>query len=245
MKDIKSKEDLLSGSSFIRESSDYKIVNVYANDNVKYDLVGKIVEETGLCRRDIVSMLKAINQSVFEQFKDNPEEFIIKTSKIINQQKATAIVQHITYNKLDETYNAEDLFTKPIIKGKLGVNAIKVNKHLYDHLVYDSTNEKNFAEALDKEKNNVAVYVKLPNGFYINTPVGHYNPDWAIAFEEGSVKHIYFVAETKGNISSMELRKIEDAKISCAKEHFKAISSDNVKYDVITNFDELMSEVMK
>ena len=197
-----------------------------------------------MCRRDIVSILKAINQPVFEQFKDNPEEFIIKASNIINQQKATAIVQHITYNKLDESYGT-DIFTEPTIKGKLGINAIKVNKHLYDHLVYDSTNEKNFAEALDKEKNNVAVYVKLPNGFYINTPVGHYNPDWAIAFEEGSVKHIYFVAETKGNISSMELRKIEDAKISCAKEHFKAISTVNVKYDVITNFDELMSEVMK
>ncbi len=244
MKDIKSKEDLMSGSSFVREASDYKVVNVHANDNVKYDLIGKIVEETGLCRRDIVSILKAIKQPVFEQFKDNPEEFIIKASNIINQQKATAIVQHITYNKLDESYGT-DIFTEPTIKGKLGINTIKVNKHLYDHLVYDSTNEKNFAEALDKEKNNVAVYVKLPNGFYINTPVGHYNPDWAIAFEEGSVKHIYFVAETKGNISSMELRKIEDAKISCAKEHFKAISSVNVKYDVITNFDELMSEVMK
>ena len=124
------------------------------------------------------------------------EEFIIKVAALINDEKATAIIEHITYDVLDEKYDTT-VFTDPTIKGRLGMNAIKANKHLYDHIVYDSSNEQAFATELDINT-NVAVYVKLPNGFYISTPVGHYNPDWAIAFYEGTVKHIYFVAETKG-----------------------------------------------
>ena len=91
----------------------------------------------------------------------------------------------------------------------------------------------------------VAVYVKLPGGFYINTPVGKYNPDWAIAFHEGKVKHIYFVAETKGDLSSMQLRKVEELKVYCAREHFKKISSDTVKYEVVDSYDALLNVVMK
>ena len=120
----------------------------------------------------------------------------------------------------------------------------KTQRHLYDHVVFDSTNEKVFAEKLDTAK-EVAVYVKLPNSFFISTPVGHYNPDWAIAFYEGNVKHIYFVAETKGSMSSLQLRLVEEAKIHCAREHFKAISGDNVIYDVVDNYTALMEKVMK
>jgi type III restriction enzyme len=87
--------------------------------------------------------------------------------------------------------------------------------------------------------------VKLPSGFYISTPVGKYNPDWAISFHEGAVKHIYFVAETKGSMRSMQLREIESAKTHCAREHFKAISSDSVKYDVVDSYTALMSKVMQ
>ena len=127
---------------------------------------------------------------------------------------------------------------------KLGTNVMKAKKHLYDHIVYDSTNERDFATKLDTST-DVAVYVKLPDGFYISSPVGHYNPDWAIAFYEGSVKHIYFVAETKGSMSSMQLRLIEKSKIHCAREHFKAISSDKVVYDVVDSYKSLMEKVMK
>ncbi len=154
---------------------------------------------------------------------------------------STAIIQHITYNVLEEKYET-DIFTEPTIKGKLDVNAMKTQKHLYDHVVYDSENEKRFVTNLDTDT-AVAVYVKLPNGFYITTPVGHYNPDWAIAFYEGSVKHIYFVAETKGSLKSMELRGVEDAKIACAREHFKAISGDDVVYEVVDGYDELLKLV--
>lgn len=98
---------------------------------------------------------------------------------------------------------------------------------MYNHVVYDSMYEKAFAEKLDTSK-DVAVYVKLPNGFYISIPVGKYNPDWAIAFYDGNIKHIYFVAETKESMSSMQARLVEEAKIHCAREHFKAINGDNV-----------------
>jgi type III restriction enzyme len=243
MTDIKSKEDLMNGTSFVREKSEYDATKVAANNSVKYDLVGKIVDDTGLTRGTVVEILKGINKQVFEQFKDNPEEFIIKASNIINEQKATAIIQHITYNKLETAYDTS-IFTDPTMKGRLGINAKVAQKHLYDHILYDSTNEKAFADKLDIS-NEVAVYAKLPKGFYITTPVGRYNPDWAIAFHEDKVKHIYFVAETKGSLSSMQLRTIEDAKIQCAREHFKAISTDQVKYDVVDSYDTLMNKVMR
>ena len=243
MEAIKSKEKLEEGTSFIKEESANYSMPVTANSNVKYDLVGKLVDETGLTRKTIIAILQGIQPSVFNQFKDNPEEFILKATALINDQKATAIVEHITYDILDEHYGT-DVFTDPTIKGKLGVNAMKAKKHLYDHIVYDSNIERDIATDLDTNT-DVAVYVKLPDGFYISTPVGHYNPDWAIAFYEGSVKHIYFVAETKGSMSSMQLRQIEESKIHCAREHFKAISGDNVVYDVVDSYTSLMEKVMK
>lgn len=243
MDTIKSKEELVSGASFVKEESASYGVTITANSNVKYDLIGKLVDETGLTRKAVIAILQGIKPFVFDQFKDNPEEFIVKAAALINDEKATAIIEHITYDVLDEHYGM-DVFTDPTIKGKLGVNAMKAKKHLYDHIVYDSSNERDFATDLDTNT-DVAVYVKLPDGFYISTPVGHYNPDWAIAFYEGKVKHIYFVAETKGSMSSMQLRLIEESKIHCAREHFKAISNGNVVYDVVDSYKSLLEKVMK
>ena len=245
MEEIKSKDSLLDGSAFSKsKSSTYdSSKRIRTNSSVKYDLVGKLVGETGLTRKAVVAILTGIEKSVFEQFKFNPEEFIIKAAALINDEKATAIIQHITYNMLEERYDT-DIFTEPTIKGKLGTNAMKAQRHLYDHIVYDSTNERDFAADLDTNT-DVAVYVKLPDSFYIATPVGHYNPDWAIAFYEGTVKHIYFVAETKGSMSSMQLRLIEESKIHCAREHFKAISNGNVVYDVVDSYASLMEKVMR
>ena len=245
MDSIGSKEELASGKSFKQtERGVYtEETAISANQNVKYDLIGKLVDETGLTRKTIVQILTGIQKATFDQFKNNPEEFIIRAGNIINDEKATAIIQHITYDVLDEHYET-DIFTEPTMKGKLGSNAMKAEKHLYDHIIYDSTNERDFAEDLDTNK-DVSVYVKLPNGFYISTPVGKYNPDWAIAFYEGSVKHIYFIAETKGSMSSLQLREVERAKIHCAKEHFKAISGEDVVYDVVDSYQALMAKVMK
>lgn len=245
MNGIHSKEELLSDRSMVRNSSaNYSSqTKIAGNRGVKYDLPGKLADETGLTRKAVIQILIGIEKRVFDQFKDNPEEFIMKAASLINDQKAAAIVEHITYHRIDEQYDT-DIFMKPVIKLRLGKNVMRAKKHLYNFVVCDSAKEKDFAEKLDAAS-EVAVYVKLPNEFYIATPVGHYHPDWAIAFYEGKAKHIYFVAETKGTMNSMQLRLIEKSKIHCAKEHFKAISNGNVVYDVADSFQSLMEQVMK
>jgi len=243
MTDIQSREQLQQGTAFMKEENEVYKAEISASSAVKYDLVGKVVTETGLTRKAVVSILRGIEKTVFSQFANNPEEFIIKAAQVINEQKATTIIQHITYNKLDAVYDAT-IFTEPTLKGQLGVNTMAAKKHLYDHILYDSANERAFAESVDTS-NEVAVYVKLPNGFFISTPVGKYNPDWAIAFHEGKVKHIYFIAETKGSMSSMQLRMVEEAKIHCAREHFKAISTDSVVYDVVDSYAALLNKIMR
>ena len=163
MEEIKSKEELEAGTAFVKEASaSYGTkTRISVNSSVKYDLVGKLVEETKLTRKDVIAILHGIQKPVFDQFKDNPEEFIIKAAALINDEKATAIIQHITYDVLDDCYGTE-IFTDPTIKGKLGVNAMKAKKHLYDHVVFDSINERDFAAELDTNT-DVAVYVKLPD----------------------------------------------------------------------------------
>jgi type III restriction enzyme len=242
-KNIDSKEQLEYGEAFVRKDMVREeaapFMTMRASSSVHYDLVGKIVAETGLTRKAVTKILVGLEKVIFDQFGDNPEEYIIRASNIINEQKATAIIEHITYDKLTAAFGTE-IFTEPDLKkGSLGVNAMEAKRHLYDYVIYDSTNERDFASALEAHSQEVEVYVKLPRGFYISTPVGKYNPDWAIAFYEGKVKHIYFVAETKGDMSSMELRKIEEAKAHCAREHFRAISGENVKYDVVDSYDRL------
>ena len=240
---IESKQALLTGTAFHEDGTKRRKFNVEASSSVKYDLIGKLVEETGLTRKAVIQVLQGIAPNIFNQFRLNPEEFILRAASLINDEKATAIIEHITYNVLDESYDTS-LFTDVTIKGRLEANAMKAKKHLYDHVVYDSTNELNFAKELDSDA-HVAVYVKLPDGFYITTPVGRYNPDWAIAFHEGDIKHIYFIAETKGSMNSMQLRRVEESKIHCAKEHFKAISSGNVVYDVVDSYQALLEKVMR
>lgn len=245
MNNINSKQDLFDGLAFKIKPDATKTENITSvATSIKYDLIGKLVDETGLTRQTIVKILQGIEPAIFDQFKSNPEEFIIKTANLINEQKATLIIQHIAYTKIDGDYVYDtSIFTEPTLKGKFGINAMATSKNIYDHLLYDSTIEKDFAEKLEQAQ-DVVVYVKLPKGFYISTPVGKYNPDWAIAFNQEHIKHIYFVAETKGNMSSLELRDIEKAKIECAKKHFKSISNDEVRYDVISNYGELMVKVM-
>jgi len=239
---IESREQLQNGKTMVRDSSDVREVSVKSSSSLKYDLVGKIVAETSLTRSAVAEILKKMDKFRFAMFANNPEEFIIQTSKIINDQKATVIIEHITYNKIKAIYDT-NIFTEPTFKGALGVNAVPTNKHLFDHVLYDSENERALVDQIDTDK-RVNVYVKLPTGFYISTPVGKYTPDWAFAFEEGAVKHIYFVAETKGSLSDLQLRTIEGAKIHCAREHFKAISNSQVVYDVIDSYESLMIKVM-
>ena len=210
-----------------------------ASSSVSYDLIGEIATPTKMTRRAVAEILSKIHPTKFELFKANPEEFIRETIRLIDEKKASTIIEHITYNQLNEEWSAEEIFTSANITGEYGKDIIDTKRHLFDKLKYDSSVEKDLAAELDIS-DNVELYVKLPSGFYINTPMGRYNPDWAISFKEGSVKHIYFVAETKGDTSDIQLREVERAKIKCARRHFKKISNSSVKYSVVNTFSDLM-----
>ena len=245
MDSIRDREELEAGAAM----TDKKVKTIHVKEavgaGVAYDLVGELVQATGLTRRTIVAMLKGVKPTTFHQFKMNPEEFIVKASRIINDCKAISLIQHICYKKSQNTFDT-DIFAEATLRGTIGKDAISSAKSLYDMVVLDSQGiEKSFAESLEAE-DDVVVYTKLPNGFYINTPMGKYNPDWAIAFREGSVKHVYFVAETKGNdIEVSQLRRAEDAKIECARRHFAAISTGDVVYSVVKTYKDLYNAVMK
>ncbi len=214
---------------------------------VKYDLVGKLAEGTQLTRRTVVDILKGLNAARFALFKANPEHFIAEATRLVNEQKATMIVEHLAYDPVEERHEL-DIFTSGQTKQDFS-NAVKTPKrHIYAFVLPDSNSrpERDFAEALDSAT-EVVVYAKLPRGFLIPTPVGDYNPDWAIAFSKGTVKHVYFVAETKGTMSSLELRPIEKTKIDCARKFFAELNrryaAENVKYEMVNSFEKLMELV--
>ena len=207
--------------------------------NVEYDLVGKISQGTTLTRKTVVKILQGIRADKFAMFKANPEEFISKAIRYIKEQKAAVIVDEITYNVTEEEPYGSDIFTMG--KGVVNFdNAVKAERHITPWVVVDSDTEKQFARDLDKDEGDVCVYAKLPRTFKIPTPVGDYSPDWAIAFYEGKVKYIYFIAETKGCMESMQLKKIEDAKIQCAKKLFSKLNGGMVHYDVADTYQHLM-----
>ncbi len=230
IEDIRSKENLHSGVS-MRELTSVRYEGGRtgtACHEVKYDLVGKVAGETGLTRKATVQILTGIEEPVFNQFKDNPEEFIRKASGIINEQKAAVIAGHIAYEALDEKYDM-DIFNGASIKGKLGMNAMKVDKYLYDYVIYDSESEKALIQKLE-EAAEVAVYVKLPDGFSIPTPAGRYTPGWAISLYEGAAEHTFYVVETKEAKEGIQPCLTETWKRNCAKEHFKAVSGEDVVF---------------
>jgi type III restriction enzyme len=232
-------DDVTRGGSFVVRKTETDRLISSASSSVKYDLIGKIAESTQLTRKTIGAILRGINAAVFAQYKANPEDFILKSGTLINEQKATVIVEHLAYNPIEETYTS-DIFTHE--KKEDFTKGFKANRHIYDYVFTDSGNERTFVGELDASA-EVVVYAKLPRSFYIPTPVGNYNPDWAIAFQAGKVKHVYFVAETKGSMSSMELRRIEGAKIDCARKFFAKITSGQVKYDVVDSYGKLMELV--
>lgn len=209
---------------------------------IKYDLIEELTKWTNLTRKTIVSILKWINIHKFNQFKGNPESFINKVIKLINEQKSSTLINNITYSKIDKTYES-DIFTINNFKGSLNENILKVKKHIYDYVKTDSKIERQFAE--DLENWEISVYAKLPSKFKISTPVWNYNPDWAIVFDKKDIKYIYFIAETKWTMSSMDLKASESLKIEYAKKHFESLAYSNVKYWVIDNYDNLLNEVLK
>ena len=214
-----------------------------STSDVLYDLVGEISRGATLTRRTVVKILKGITPQQLSLFKTNPEEFIRNVIRIIKDEKATMIVEHISYNQTEEKYDTE-IFTKE--KSKATVDkAYEAKKHILDYVFTDSQGERKFAQALD-EGDEVCVYARLPRTFKIPTPVGNYAPDWAIAFNDNmGVKHIYFIAETKGSMDSMQLKGVEKAKIECATKLFNEISTNNVRYHEVTDYDTMLNEINK
>lgn len=230
-----SKEDLKDGTAINVTKTDSKKLSSDLYSQVTYDIVGEIEALTNLKRSTIVEILKKISPNTFALLRKNPEEFIAKSARLINETKASLIINNIAYHKTDESFDAKTVFTNG--KNILRTEEI-LQKHIYDFLETDSKTEREFTRNLE-QATEVIVYAKLPKGFYIATPVANYSPDWAIVLDNEKVKHIYFVAETKGSESSLEKREIEKLKIHCAKEHFKTISNGEVKFEVIATYDKL------
>lgn len=238
-------EEIKNGVSFKSAKTRTSTLRTAASDTIRYDLLGKIVANTLLTRKTVAKILQGINPQKFAMYGKNPEEFINKVSRLINEQKASLIVEHITYNLVDGNFDS-DIFaeSKAVTEYKL---AYRAEKHIRDYVFVDGISktgsiEHEFAMALDNA-DEVCVYAKLPRGFYIPTPVGNYSPDWAIAFYEGTVKHIYFVAETKGSLESLQLRGVEKAKIDCAKRLFNKMSTSRVRYENVTNYQDLLNKM--
>lgn len=240
-------EAVQKGISFVTEGSNTLTLTHTEGSRVKYDLVGKIAAGTKLTRRTTARILASIRSDVFALFRDNPEEFITKAIRLINEQKATMIVEHITYNKTEEVYDSS-IFTAE--KNVDYAKAYRAKKNVQDYVFADGyakdgqSVERKFAESMD-QADEVCVYAKLPKGFSIPTPVGSYAPDWAIAFNKGTVKHIYFIAETKGTMETLNLRPIEKAKIDCAKKLFQNLSSADVVYDSVDSYQHLLDIMNK
>lgn len=233
-------ETLKKGEAFTISTTETTEHRVSAHSAVKYDLIGTLAEKTQLLRATIAEILKGLQKLTFDQFKVNPEDFIAKSSRIINEQKATVIIEHLTYDPIGDSYGV-DIFTQEKPKEDF-TKAMKVDRHVYEYVFTDSKVERDFVTELDTGA-DVVVYSKLPRSFFIPTPVGNYNPDWAIAFKQGEVKHIYFVAETKGSMSTLSLREIEKCKIKCAQKFFANITSDQVRYGIVDNYAKLMELV--
>lgn len=206
------------------------------------DLIREIQDATMITRSTIIDIL--LKADKWELFKLNPYQFIEKTIKIFNSVKRELIVDGIKYEKIDDYYEQTQFEVEKdedALVGYLERNAIVTSdenpRSLYSHILYDSDVEKDFVERLEKDE-EVKVYVKLPGWFEVDTPLGGYNPDWAILMEKDDVKKLYFVVETKGSLEDDDLRRRERDKIRCAKKHFKVLESD-VIYDVATDFDEV------
>ncbi len=209
--------------------------------SLKYDLVAEIAKETNLTRKTIVKILKGLQQDTFHNFRVNPESFMQGVARIINSEKAAMLINNIVYSKTDKTYD-DSIFTINNFKGSLAKNILEVKKHVHDYVKTDSDVERKFASDLECEE--VHVYAKLPGGFKIPTPLGNYNPDWAIVFNTNKFKYVYFIAETKGSMETLQQKEIEQKKINCAKKHFEALGHADIKYDVIDSYQSLRDKIM-
>lgn len=242
-KDMMTQDGIETKDSFTTTFSENRKLGRKASSTT-YDLVGRISKATSLTRRTVVAILKGLDLAIFDMFKLNPEDFIAQVSKFINYQKATMIVEHISYSEAEGVAPYDpSIFTAEKVDRDL-IKAYEGKKSVQRYMFLDGKVEEDFAKEMDIPDNEVYIYAKLPRGFQIPTPMGNYAPDWAIVFHQDKVKHIFFVAETKGTLDSEELRGIEDGKISCAKKLFSSIRTRDIHYEHVTTYQDLMNKVI-
>lgn len=203
------------------------------------DIITYLQNETNLTRKTIVDIL--VKSKTLHLFKKNPQKFMEQVSQIISAKMRLMIVDGIKYTKIgDEEYYAQELFEKEELTGYLHKNMIESKKSVFEYVVYDSQNEERFAEKFENN-NQVKLYAKLPDWFKISTPLGSYNPDWAVLIDRDGTDKLYFVLETKANIMMEALKPTEYAKIRCGHKHFEALGHD-VVFKEIDDFNTLMEE---
>lgn len=234
------REELASGRSFVTERSETHDVDEAASPvEVTYDLVGEVASAAQITRASAARILSAISPQVFSLYRVNPEEFIKRAGGLILSEKAAMVVEHVEYHETDRSYDTA-IFTSRMPDN--ASKAYEASKNVQRFVFPDSQGERKFAEDLDAA-DEVVVYAKLPRAFQIPTPVGNYAPDWAIAFRRGSVRHVFFVAETKGTMDTMEISGVEKAKIRCAEKLFDEASTSDVRYHQVADYDDLLQWV--
>ena len=206
------------------------------------DLLTEMQDRTRLTRRSIYRILTSSRR--LADFRRNPQQFIENAAQAINRCKRRALVDGIKYQRIgDESYYAQELFEQEELTGYLK-NMLAAQKAVHDHVLYESNTEAEFADQLEK---NVAVkvYAKLPAWFKVPTPLGSYNPDWAVLVDSQEGERLYLVVETKGTTHTAELRPAEQEKIKCGRAHFQALAAGDspVRYEVATSLDELLARV--
>ena len=207
------------------------------------DVLTELQDRTQLTRRSIQQIL--CRSSRLDDFKRNPQQFIGRAAQVINHCKRQALVDGIKYQRLgDDCYYAQELFETEELTGYLKKNMLDATKSVYKQVVYESEVESRFAD--DLEKNTaVKVYAKLPGWFTVPTPLGSYNPDWAVLVDSDEGERLYFVVETKGSLFASDLRGTENAKIKCGKAHFNALAvgESPARYEVATSVGELLTSM--
>ena len=237
---------------YSKANLDYTKAGIAAKETDKYneksvatkfklpDIITYLQNATQLTRRTIVEILKQSGK--LQDFKNNPQKFMDEVSEIIQRKMRYLIVDGIKYEKLgDEEYYAQELFEDEELHGYLSKNMLESNKSVYDYVVYDSDVESSFAQAMEKNA-RVKVYAKLPGWFTIDTPLGKYNPDWAVFIEKNNEEKLFFVFETKGSIISEDLRAKEEAKIICGEKHFEALNT-GVQFKPKDKFDSVIDDI--
>ena len=237
---------------YSKANLDYTKAGIVAGETDKYnekpvsakfnlpDIITYLQNETQLTRKTIVEILKQSGK--LQDFKNNPQKFMDEVSEIIQRKMRYLIVDGIKYEKLgDEEYYAQELFEDEELYGYLSKNMLKSDRSVYDYVVYDSDVEFSFAKAMEKNA-RVKVYAKLPGWFTIDTPLGKYNPDWAVFIEKNNEEKLYFIFETKGSIISEDLRAKEEAKIKCGEKHFKVLNT-GIEFMKTDTFERVIQKI--